>query len=69
MQSKTEEKNVKPLKIIFSNLVEQGKDKYSINLLKDSVNIPYSIEWDSPMVLIFYLMKIGNLRPIMNYNY
>lgn len=46
-----EEKNVKPLKIIFSNLVEQGKDKYSINLLKDSVNIPYSLKWDSPIVL------------------
>ena len=46
-----EEMNVKPLKIIFSNLVEQGKDKYSINLLKDSVNIPYSLKWDSPIVL------------------
>ena len=46
-----EEMNVKPLKIIFSNLVEQSKDKYSINLLKDSVNIPYSLKWDSPIVL------------------
>ena len=46
-----EKMNVKPLKIIFSNLVEQGKDKYSINLLKDSVNIPYSLKWDSPIVL------------------
>ena len=46
-----EKMNVKPLKIIFSNLVEQGKDKYSINLLKDSVNIPYTLKWDSPIVL------------------
>ena len=60
-----EEKNVKPLKIIFSNLVEQGKDKYSINLLKDSVNIPYSIEWDSPIAL--NLLPHENWEPQTNY--
>ena len=60
-----EEKNVKPLKIIFSNLVEQGKDKYSINLLKDSVNIPYSIEWDSPIAL--NLLPYENWKPQTNY--
>jgi len=60
-----EEKNVKPLKIIFSNLVEQGKDKYSINLLKDSVNIPYSIEWDSPIAL--NLLPHENWKPQTNY--
>ncbi len=60
-----EEKNVKPLKIIFSNLVEQGKDKYSINLLKDSINIPYSIEWDSPIAL--NLLPHENWEPQTNY--
>ena len=60
-----EEKNVKPLKITFSNLVEQGKDKYSINLLKDSVNIPYSIEWDSPIAL--NLLPHENWEPQTNY--
>jgi hypothetical protein len=60
-----EEKNVKPLKIIFSNLVEQGKDKYSINLLKDSVNIPYSIKWDSPIAL--NLLPHENWEPQTNY--
>ena len=60
-----EEKNVKPLKIIFSNLVERGKDKYSINLLKDSVNIPYSIEWDSPIAL--NLLPHENWEPQTNY--
>ena len=60
-----EEKNVKPLKIIFSNLVEQGKDKYSINLLKDSVNIPYSLKWDSPIVL--NLLPHENWEPQTNY--
>ena len=60
-----EEMNVKPLKIIFSNLVEQGKDKYSINLLKDSVNIPYSLEWDSPMVLS--LLPHKNWEPQTDY--
>ena len=60
-----EEKNVKPLKIIFSNLVEQGKDKYSINLLKDSVNIPYSLEWDSPIAL--NLLPHENWKPQTNY--
>ena len=42
---------IKPLKIIFSNLVQLDKDKYSINLLKDSVSVPHSLEWDSPLVL------------------
>ena len=60
-----EEKNVKPLKIIFSNLVEQSKDKYSINLLKDSVNIPYSLEWDSPIAL--NLFPHENWEPHTNY--
>ncbi len=60
-----EAKNVKPLKIIFSNLVQLSKDKYSINLLKDSVNIPYSLEWDSPMVLS--LLPHKNWEPQTNY--
>ena len=60
-----EEKNVKPLKIIFSNLVEQDKDKYSIILLKDSVNIPFSVEWDSPIAL--NLLPHENWEPQTNY--
>ena len=60
-----EEMNVKPLKIIFSNLVERGKDKYSIILLKDSVNIPYSLEWDSPIAL--NLLPHENWKPQTNY--
>ena len=60
-----EEKNVKPLKIIFSNLVGRGKDKYSIILLKDSVTIPYSLEWDSPIAL--NLLPHENWKPQTNY--
>ena len=60
-----ETRSVKPLKIIFSNLVEPVKDKYSIILLKDSVNIPHSLEWDSPMVLS--LSPHENWEPQTNY--
>ena len=60
-----EEKNVKSLKIIFSNLVGRGKDKYSIILLKDSVTIPYSLEWDSPIAL--NLLPHENWKPQTNY--
>jgi len=58
-------RNVKPLKIIFSNLVELGKDKYPIILSKDSVDIPHSLEWDSPMVLS--LSPHENWEPQTNY--
>tara|TARA_Y100001970_G_scaffold293492_1_gene440683 strand:+ start:3459 stop:5087 length:1629 start_codon:yes stop_codon:yes gene_type:complete len=58
-------REVKPLKIIFSNLVELGKEKYPIILSKDSVNIPHSLEWDSPMVLS--LSPHENWKPQTNY--
>ena len=60
-----EEMNVKPLKIIFSNLIDQGKEKYSINLFKDSVTIPHSLEWDSPIAL--NLLPHENWKPQTNY--
>ena len=44
-------KSIEPLKVIFSNLFELNSHENSIFLFKDSVSIPFDINWDTPLSL------------------
>jgi len=61
-----ESEEIKPLKIIFSNLVELDQYENSLSILKDSVLIPYTLSWDSPLSV--NLIPKENWEPKTTYN-
>ena len=61
-----ESDHIRPLKIIFSNLVELDQYENLFSMLKDSVLIPYTINWDSPISL--NLAPKENWEPRSTYN-
>ena len=61
-----EAEEIKPLKIIFSNLVEFDQNDNSFSILKDSVLIPYTLSWDSPLSV--NLIPKENWEPKTTYN-
>ena len=58
-------KSIEPLKIIFSNLFELNSHENSILLFKDSVSIPFDINWNTPISLD--LIPKTNWEALSNY--
>ncbi|MFL2983644.1 MAG: Ig-like domain-containing protein [Candidatus Neomarinimicrobiota bacterium] len=57
---------IKPLKIIFSNLIQAGLDKNSFSIMKDTILIPFDMHWESPLSL--NLFPNDNWEPNTAYN-
>ena len=44
-----EQEKIKPLKIIFSNLINTKLNKKSFSIARDSIAIPFEVFWESPL--------------------
>ncbi len=44
-----EQEKIKPLKIIFSNLINTKLNKKSFSIARDSIVIPFEVFWESPL--------------------
>ena len=61
-----EQGKIKPLEIIFSNLINTKLNKKSFSIVKDSIVIPFEISWESPLSI--NLFPKYNWEPNSYYN-
>tara|TARA_Y100000591_G_scaffold16485_1_gene12395 strand:- start:65 stop:1645 length:1581 start_codon:yes stop_codon:yes gene_type:complete len=62
---KIERDKIVPLKVAFSNLVDENKNKSSFLLMEDSTSIEFNVIWKSP--LLAHVVPIDNWKPKKQY--
>ena len=61
-----EKDKIKPLKIIFSNLINTKLNEKSFSISRDSIAIPFEVSWESPLSI--NLFPKYNWEPNSSYN-
>lgn len=61
-----EKEKIKPLKIIFSNLINTKLNEKSFSISRDSIAIPFEVSWESPLSI--NLFPKYNWEPNSSYN-